>query len=173
MSVLAAVLRVGETPPIGAGMAPRVEAHLYDGGLPRLVAYRVREGPELERHPGAYALDFAAEPAYPVTDVLLALPDTRGLSSIGQRLDTLSTKAEANYGRDFGAMVFKTDVEWGSDGYGRLFEARSQLEAHPFDGQVTVTLTPAVTDEQAAALRANLDRLAGLTRVYVSDSDTE
>lgn len=173
MSTLAAVLRVGETPPIGTGMVPRVEAHLYDGGLPRLVAYRVTEGPELERYPGGYAPDFAAETTYPVTDVLLAIPEARALSSIGQRLDTLSTKAEANYGRDFGAMVFTTDVEWGSDGYGRLFEARSQLEAHPFDGQVTVTLTPGATDEQTAALRENLDRIAGPTRVYVSAENGE
>ncbi|MFC6973442.1 hypothetical protein ACFQL1_00265 [Halomicroarcula sp. GCM10025709] len=131
MTTLRAVVRLGDRPPLGEGMVPLVEAHLYGGGLARFVAFRVTDGPELERIPGAYAPDFGADPAYPVTDLLLALPETRGLSAVGQRLDTLSTKADANYGQSFDAMVFTTDVEWGSDGYGRLFEGRSQLEAHP------------------------------------------
>ncbi|MBX0294284.1 hypothetical protein [Haloarcula nitratireducens] len=171
MSVLAAVIRAGETPPIGAGMVPRTEAHLYADGLSRLVAFRVTDGPAFERIDGAYAPDLGDRPAYPVTDLLLAVPALRSLSSVGQRLDALSTKAEANYGRDFAAMVFTTAVEWGSDGYGRLFEARSQLEAHPFDGEITVTLTPAATDEQARALRSNLERIDGPTRVYAQSDE--
>ncbi len=172
MSVLAAVLRVGETPPIGAGMRPRFEAHLYGGGLPRFVGYRVDDGPRLVRLSGTYAPAFSESPAFPVTDLLLAVPECRALSAIAQRLDTLSTKAEANYGRDFTAMVFSTDVEWGSDGYGRLFEARSQLEAHLFEGEVSLTLTPGATADQRTALRANLDRIRGSTRVFTeADGD--
>jgi hypothetical protein len=168
MTVLSAVVRVGDRPPIGDGVVPQVEAHLYGTGLARFVAFDVAEGPELNRVPGAYAPDFAADPAYPVTDLLLALPATRALSSVGQRLDTLSTKAEANYGQSFEAMVFTTDVEWGSDGYGRLFEARSQLEAHPFEGIVSITLLDAATATQRNALRTNLDRIDGATRVLTT-----
>ncbi|WP_276271952.1 hypothetical protein [Haloarcula litorea] len=171
MSSLAAVLRVGERPTVGLGLRPRVEAHLYTGGVPRLVAFRVTDGPELTRVPGAYAPDFGAEPPSPVTDLLLAVPELREPSAVAQRLDTLSTKAEANYGRDFAGMVFTSDVEWGSDGYGRLFEARSQLEAHEYAGVVTATLTPAAAGEQASAIRTNLDRLDAATRVYTPERD--
>ncbi|WP_324758035.1 hypothetical protein [Haloarcula montana] len=171
MTALRAVVRFGEHQPLGEGVVPLVEAHLYGDGLARFVAFRVTDGPELERVPGAYAADFDADPAYPVTDLLLAFPETRGLSSVGQRLDTLSTKAEANYDQSFEAMVFTTDVEWGSDGYGRLFEGRSQLEAHPFDGVATVTLLPGASERQREGLRANLDRLDGTTAVYTADSD--
>lgn len=166
MSALAAVLRVGERPQIGPGAVPTLEAHLYAGTVPRFVAFRVTDGPELDRVSGAYAPAFDRDPPYPVTDVLLAFEATRALSTISQRLDTLSTKAEANYGRTFEEMVFSTAVEWGSDGYGRLFEARSQLEAHPYEGVVAATVTPAATEDQRAALLSNLDRLDGDTRVY-------
>jgi hypothetical protein len=171
MTALRAVVRIGEQPPLGDGVVPQVVAHLYGTGLARFVAFRVTDGPELIRVPGAYAADFEAEPAYPVTDLLLALPETRALSSAGQRLDTLSTKAEANYGQSFEAMVFTTDVEWGSDGYGRLFEGRSQLEAHPFDGVATATLLDGASERQREALATNLDRLDGTTAVYTADGD--
>jgi len=166
MSALAAVVRIGERPQIGSGAIPAVEAHLYAGTVPRFVAFRVTDGPELERVSGAYAPAFDREPPYPVTDILLAFEVARALSAISQRLNTLSTKAEANYDRSFREMVFATAVEWGSDGYGRLFEARSQLEAHPFEGVVEATVTPAATEDQRAALVANLDRIDGTTRVY-------
>lgn len=171
MTALRAVVRLGERPPLGDGMIPVLEAHLYGTGLARFVAFRVTDGPEFTRVSGAYAPDFDADPAYPVTDLLLALQETRALSSVAQRLDTLSTKAEANYGQSFEAMVFTTDVEWGSDGYGRLFEGRSQLEAHPFDGVATVTLLDGASETQRDALAANLDRLDGTTALYTADSD--
>jgi hypothetical protein len=169
MGALAAVVRVGKTRPIGRGMEPLVEAHLYGGGLARFVAFQVADDLSLDRVAGAYAPDLDSDTPHPITDILLALPETRAQSSISQRLDTLSTKAEANYGRTFEEMVFSSDVEWGSDGYGRLFEARSQLEAHPYEGAITLTLTPAATPAQERALRANLDRLPATTRVYTAD----
>lgn len=169
MSTLAAVVRIGEARPIGQGMDPLVEAHLYGGGLARFVAFRVTDDLRLDRVDGAYAPTLGADTPHPITDVVLAVPEARAQSSISQRLDTLSTKAEANYGRSFEEMVFSSDVEWGSDGYGRLFEARSQLEAHPYDGEIALTLTPAATPEQRRALRANLDRLPATTRAYTAD----
>ena len=171
MSVLAATIYVGEPPPLGPGFVPRVEAHLYGGGVPRLVAFEVTDGPSLERVSGAYAPDLGAETPHPVTDLLLAVGPLRAYSSVGQRLDTLSTKAAANYGRDFTAMVFTTNVEWGSDGYGRLFEARSQLEAHPYDGSVRLVLFDGASEQTAAGLRANLRRLDADTRVLTAAED--
>jgi hypothetical protein len=166
MSTLTGVVHVGAAPPIGGGLRPAAVAHLYDGGLPRFVAYEVSstgEGPpRLDPVPGAYAPDVDDEPAYPITDLLLALH--RSGSSIAQRLDTLSQKASANYGRSFREMVFASDVEWGSAGYGRLFEARSQLEAHEYEAVVAVGCDPGVSEGVRAALADNLERLSGPTR---------
>jgi hypothetical protein len=117
---------------------------------------------------GAYAPEFEGETrAYPITDLLLATH--REGSAIEQRLDVLSEKARANYGQDFRAMVFASDVEWGSDGYGRLFEARSQLEAHPVESAVTVGFHPGVDEGAAASIRANLARLDGPTAQFEAD----
>jgi hypothetical protein len=166
VSTLTAVVHVGTPPPLGGGIQPAVVAHLYDGGLPRFVAYEVTtdgEGPpRLTPVDGAYAPAFEDDPAYPVTDLLLALH--RSGSAIAQRLDTLSRKAEANYGRTFREMVFASDVAWGSDGYGRLFEARSQLEAHPYEAVVAVGCYPGASEESRRALAENLDRIDGPTR---------
>lgn len=174
MSALTAVVHVGSRPPLGGGVRPSTVAHLYGGNLPRFVAYEVTgdgDGPpRLDPVGGAYAPDFEAEPPSPITDLLLALE--RAGSSIAQRLDTLSAKAEANYGRTFREMVFTSDVKWGSDGYGRLFEARSQLEAHPFEDAVTVGTYPGVDEGVRTALAANLDRIDGPTH-WLSDADPE
>lgn len=166
MSPLTAVVHVGDPPPLGGGTQPSVVAHLYEGGLPRFVAYEVSTGgagpPRFTPVDGAYAPVFEDDPAYPLTDLLLAL--YRSGSAIAQRLDTLSQKAAANYGRTFGEMVFTSDVEWGSDGYGRLFEARSQLEAHPYEAVVAVGCYPGANEESRRALAENLERIDGPTR---------
>ena len=166
MSVLTAVIHVGPAPPLGGGVRPGFVAHLYDDGLPRFVAYDVSSDgdgpPRLEAVTGAYAPKLDAETAYPVTDLLLALH--RSGSAITQRLDTLSEKARANYGRTFREMVFSSDVEWGSDGYGRLFEARSQLEAHPFEDVIAVGFDASVTPEARRAIVDNLARIDGSIR---------
>lgn len=175
MSALTAVVYIGRRPPIGGGLQPAVVAHLYEGGLPRFVAYEIseREGapPAMESVDGAYAPEFEGEEeAYPITDLLLATH--REGSSITQRLDVLSEKARVNYGRNFREMVFTSDVEWGSDGYGRLFEARSQLEAHPLESAVTVGLHPGIDDKSRAAIVANLERLDGPTAQFkAAESD--
>ena len=165
MSALTAVVHVGPRPPLGGGLQPAVVAHLYGGALPRFVAYEVagREDgpPRMNPVSGAYAPDFETDRPYPITDLLCALG--RSGSSIAQRLDTLSAKAEANYGRSFREMVFSSDVEWGSDGYGRLFEARSQLEAHPYEDAVAVGAYPGIGEGVRAALADNLDRIDGPT----------
>jgi len=172
MSALTAVVHVGSRPPLGGGLQPAAVAHLYGASLPRFVAYEVSADgdgpPRMDPVSGAYAPDFAAEPPHPVTDLLLALG--RSGSSIAQRLDTLSAKAEANYGRTFREMVFSSDVEWGSAGYGRLFEARSQLEAHPYEDAVTVAVYPGADKAVRSALAANLTRLDGPT-TWLDDPD--
>jgi hypothetical protein len=174
MSALTAVVYIGGQPPIGGGLQPAVVAHLYEGGLPRFVAYEVteREGapPAMDPIDGAYAPEFEAAESYPITDLLLGTH--RDGSEIAQRLDVLSEKARANYGRGFREMVFTSDVEWGSDGYGRLFEARSQLEAHPVETTVVVGFHPGVSEDISAAIVANLDRIDGPTAQFEArDSD--
>lgn len=154
---LSAVLAFGERSPLGGGLDPAVVAHLHEGGVPRFLAYEVRGDGTLDRVPGAYVPEFEADPAYPVTDLILAT--RRELSSVGQRLDVLSTKAEANYGAPFREKVFSSEVEWGTDGYGRHFEARSQLEAHPLDGAVSVAFFPGISDPARSAIADNLARL--------------
>jgi hypothetical protein len=177
MSALTAVVYVGAQPPIGGGLQPAVVAHLYEGGLPRFVAYEVteREGapPAMDAVGGAYAPEFeAGDDAHPITDLLLATH--RDGSAIAQRLDVLSEKARANYGRDFREMVFTSTVEWGSDGYGRLFEARSQLEAHPFESAVTVAFHPGVGEDVRVAITANLERIDGPTAQFgAGESDQQ
>ncbi|RXK49057.1 hypothetical protein [Halorientalis pallida] len=174
MSALTAVVQIGTAPPLGGGVEPAVVAHLYEGGIPRFLAYEVTsgadgdpaastgsDGPHLSRIPGAYAPPIEDDTAYPLTDLLLGT--YREGSAITQRLDTLSQKAQANYGRTFREMVFASDVEWGSDGYGRLFEARSQLEAHPVEAVVAVGFLPGVSDEVRLAIEENRDRLDGAT----------
>ena len=175
MSALTAVVQIGAAPPLGGGVEPAVVAHLYEGGIPRFLAYEVTSeagddgasgdasvgGPDLTRIPGAYAPPIEDDTAYPLTDLLLGTH--REGSAITQRLDTLSRKAEANYGRTFREMVFASDVEWGSAGYGRLFEARSQLEAHPVEAVVAFGFLPGVSDEVRLAIEENRDRLDGET----------
>lgn len=168
MSSLTAVVYVGERPPLGGGLQPRMLAHLYEGGVPRFVAYEVdADGsgpPRLDPLAGAYAPPIESDPSYPITDLLLAT--YREGSAITQRLDVLSEKARANYGRDFQRMVFASDVEWGSDGFGRLFEARSQLEAHPYDAAVWVGFHAGVDTALEDAITANLDRLDAPTASF-------
>ena len=59
-------------------------------------------------------------------------------STAGQRLRVLSTKAEANAGVSLRERVFSSDTARETPGYGRHFEARSQLEAHPYEAVVAV-----------------------------------
>ena len=164
MSSLVAVVHVGRVPPLGGGMHPSVVAHWYEGGVSRLLAYEVGEDGTLSRVPGAYAPDLGEEPSHPVTDLLLAL--AREHSAVAQRLDTLDTKAEANYGAGFREKVFDSQVAWGSDGYGRHFEARSQLESHPYEGRIAVGVDPDAPAAVERALAANLDRLDAPTVAY-------
>jgi hypothetical protein len=164
MTVLTAVVHIGSAPPLGGGLRPRVVAHFYEDTLPRALAYEVTGDGTLERVPGAFAPDLDAERSYPVTDLLLAT--ARDLSSIADRLNTLDTKARANYGSGFREKVFDSDTAWGSAGYGRHFEARSQLEAHPYEGRVVAGTHPDAGDRLRAALAANLDRLDAPTAAY-------
>lgn len=164
MSALVAIVHVGSVPPLGGGMRPSVVAHWYEGGVSRLLAYEVGEDGSLARVAGAYAPDLDEDPSYPVTDLLLAL--AREHSTVAQRLDTLDTKAEANYGTGFREKVFDSRVAWGSDGYGRHFEARSQLESHPYEGRIAVGVDPAAPAAVERALAANLERLDAPTVAY-------
>lgn len=173
MSSLTAVVQIGARPPLGGGVQPAVIAHLYEGGVPRFVAYTVdADGsgpPRLEPLEGAYAPPLDTEPSYPITDLLLATH--RAGSSIAQRLDVLSEKARANYGRTFREMVFASDVEWGSDGFGRLFEARSQLEAHPYEAVVAVGTYSGINTDLERAIEDNLDRIDGPTETLGVTTD--
>jgi hypothetical protein len=164
MSRLTAVVHVGTAPPLGGGLSPRVLVHWYEDAFPRALAYTPAEDGTLTRVPGTFAPDLAADPSYPVTDVLLAT--ARELSAVGERLDVLDTKARANYGTGFEGKVFENDVAAGSAGYGRHFEARSQLESHRFEGRVVVGVTPGTGERLRTALRANLDRLDAETAAY-------
>lgn len=161
---LTAVFHFGSRPALGDGIDAAHVVHLHEDGVPRFLAYAAEPNGDLARIPGAYAPDLDAEPSYPVTDLLLAL--RREGSAIAERLDVLDTKARANYGTGFREKVFDSDVEWGSDGYGRHFEARSQLEAHPYDGAVVVGLHPGVGDAARAAIVANLGRLDAETETF-------
>ena len=162
--MLTAVVHVGEPAPIGAGFEPAVVAHLHENGLPRFVAYELDATGDLDRVPGAYAPDPDAEPPHPITDLLLALyPEG---SSVAQRLDALSTKAEANYGASLREKVFDSDVAPGTPGWGRHFEARSQLESHPYEAVIAVGLLPGAGDAMREALEANLDRLDAPVRRF-------
>ncbi len=163
MSALTGVLQVGSDPPIGGGIRPELTVHCYEGPLARLVVHEVDDDGSLHRIEGAYVPDLAADPSYPVTDVLLAAR-MEG-SAAAQRLRTLDRKAEANYDTGFRAKVLGSDVARGSPGYGRLFEARSQLEAHPYEGTVTAAFYPGASEELRGAVRANLDRLDARTRL--------
>lgn len=171
MSRLTAVVHVGADPPLGGGIQPAVVAHLYEGGVPRFVAYEVAADgtgpPRLRSIDGAYAPPTESNPSYPVTDLLLAT--YREGSAITQRLDVLSEKARANYGRSFREMVFSSDVEWGSAGFGRLFEARSQLEAHPFEAVVAVGFHAGIGDDLRTAIEANLERIDGSTHALAAE----
>jgi hypothetical protein len=164
MSSLVAIIHVGGVPPIGGGMRPSVVAHWYANGVSRLLAYDVSNSGMLERISGTYAPDLDEDPSYPITDLLLAT--ARGHSSIAQRLDTLDTKAEANYGVGFREKVFDSQVAWGSDGYGRHFEARSQLESHSYDGRIAVGIVPGTQTAIEQSLAANLERLDASTVTY-------
>jgi hypothetical protein len=154
---LTAVLHLGSRPPLGGGLDTSHVVHCHEDGVPRFLAYELAPDGALERVPGAYAPDLDAEPSYPVTDLLLAL--RREGSAAGQRLDVLDTKARANYGTGFREKVFDSDVEWGSDGYGRHFEARSQLESHPYEGVVGVGFHAGAGERVRAAVADNLSRL--------------
>lgn len=156
VSRLVATLTFGREPALGGGVEPTAIAHYYAEPVPRALGYLVRASGELERVAGAYAPDIEADPAYPVTDLILALAPE--LSSIAGRIEILNTKAAANYGVGFREKAFDSDVAWGSDGYGRHFEARSQLEAHPLDGIVSYADLGA-GNKLATALADNLARL--------------
>jgi hypothetical protein len=161
---LTAVLHLGSRPALGGGLDPSHVVHLHEDGVPRLLAYAVQPDGDLERVPGTYAPDLDTDPSYPVTDLLLAL--RREGSAAAQRLDTLDTKARANYGTGFREKVFDSDVEWGSDGYGRHFEARSQLESHPYEGAVVVGFHPGASDAARLAIADNLTRLDAATETF-------
>lgn len=162
--MLSAVLYVGEPAPLGGGFEPTVVVHLHEEGLPRFVAYERDGSGDLRKVPGAYAPDPAEEPPHPITDLLLALyPEG---SSIAQRLEALTTKAEANYGKTLREKVFESDVGRESSGWGRHFEARSQLEAHPYEAVVAVGLLEAVGDPIRTAIEANLERLEAPIRRF-------
>lgn len=162
--MLSAVVHVGEPAPLGGGFEPAAVAHLHESGVPRFLAYELDGAGDLQRVPGAYAPDPEEEPPHPVTDLLLALyPEG---SSVGQRLAALSTKAEANYGATLRRKIFDSDVARGSPGYGRHFEARSQLEAHRYEAVVAVGLLPGIGEGMRGALEANLERLDAPVRRF-------
>lgn len=160
--MLRAVVYVGDTAPIGEGFEPAYIAHLHGDGVPRFVAYEVKGTGDLERVPGAYAPDPTEEPPHPITDLLVALyPEG---SEAGQRLDVLSTKAEANAGITLQERVFSSDTERDTPGYGRHFEARSQLESHPYEAAIAVGFLPGIDDGLRSAIEWNLERLDAATR---------
>jgi len=162
--VLRAVVHVGDPAPLGEGFEPAVVAHLHGDGLARFVAYEVHADGTLERVPGAYAPDPGEEPPHPITDLLVALYPEGSVA--GQRLEVLSTKAEANSGVTLRERVFASDTERETPGYGRHFEARSQLEAHPYEAVVAVGTLPGIDERLRAAIEANLERLDAPTRRF-------
>jgi hypothetical protein len=162
MSALTAVVRIGTRPPLGGGIEPAYVAHLYGVEWPRFVLYEVRStndaaGPVLDRLSGTYAPAFEGERSYPLTDLVLASAFER--SAIGDRIAVLDTKARASYRVSFREKVLDGDVSRGSPGYGRFFEARSLLEAHPYDGAITVGLQPGLAPVVETGLRENAARL--------------
>lgn len=171
MSALTAIVQIGSRPPLGGGIVPAVVCHCYAGGWPRFVAYEVRSdasGPALDRIPGAYAPEFDNEESYPLTDLLIATRPSG--SAAADRIDVLSTKAAANYGWSLREKVFAGDVARGSPGYGRLFEARSQLETHPYEGVIVVSVLPGIEPRIRQAIRANADRLDATVEVLEAGS---
>jgi hypothetical protein len=168
---LTAVLHLGSRPALGGGLEASHVVHLHEDGVPRLLAYATQPDGDLTRVPGTYAPDLDADPSYPVTDLLLAL--RREGSAAAQRLDTLDTKARANYGTGFREKVFDSDIEWGSDGYGRHFEARSQLESHPYEGAVVVGFHPGASDDARLAIADNLTRLDAATETFRAAAGAE
>ena len=162
--MLSAVVHVGEPAPLGGGLEPAVVAHLRGGGVPRFVAYEVRSDGSLERVPGAYAPDPGEAPPHPVTDLLVALYPEGSVA--GQRLEVLSTEAEANAGVGLRERVFASDTDRETPGYGRHFEARSQLEAHPYEAAVAVGVLPGIDDAMRRAIEANLERLDAPVRRF-------
>lgn len=167
---LTAVIHLGERPALGGGLDPSHVVHLHEDGVPRLLAYALDGDGTLERVPGAYAPALDADPSYPVTDLLLAL--RRDGSAAAQRLDVLDTKARANYGTGFREKVFDSDVDWGSAGYGRHFEARSQLESHSYEGVVAVGFHPDMGETARLAIADNLARLDAETETLGSHAGT-
>lgn len=172
MSVLTAVIRIGARPPLGGGIEVSYIAHLYGAEWPRFVLYEVRAddaaGPVLDRLPGTYAPAFEAERSYPLTDLVLA--SAPGKSAVGDRIGVLDTKARANYGVSFRKKVLGDEVSRGSPGYGRLFEARSLLEAHPYDGAITLCLQPGLAPAVETGLRGNAARLEATIDVLEAGS---
>ncbi|KAB7513737.1 hypothetical protein DM867_07950 [Halosegnis rubeus] len=154
MSRLVATVTFGRRPAIGSGIEPVAVAHGYAEPMARFLGYNLTDDGTLDRVPGAYAPVLGDRPSV-VTDLLLALAPE--LSSIADRIGTLDTKSRVNYGVDFREKAFDSAVGWGSDGYGRHFEARSQLESHPIDGAVAVACYG--SGELCRAIEANLDRL--------------
>lgn len=154
VSRLVATLTFGRRPTLGSGIEPVAVAHGYAEPMARFLGYELAGDGTLDRVPGAYAPVLDERPS-PVTDLLLALAPE--LSSIADRIITLDTKSRVNYGVDFREKAFDSAVGWGSDGYGRHFEARSQLESHPIDGAVAVACHG--DGELCRAIEANLDRL--------------
>lgn len=176
MSALTAVVRLGSRPPLGGGIEPSHVAHLYGSAWPRFVLYEVRPadgstagaggtGPGLVRD-GTYASAFDADTPSPLTDLLLATAPER--SAVSGLLATLDTKARANYDTSFREKIVEGDVSRGSPGYGRLFEARSQLEAHPYDGLVVVSFLAGVAPTVENAIRANAARLDADVEILAS-----
>jgi hypothetical protein len=185
MSALTAVIHIGSRPPLGSGITPSHVAHCYGTEWPQFVLYEVgpangdgngtdsdgdedsrtesgsedggAAGPDLRWLPGAYAPAFEAERSYPLTDLLLAAAPRK--SAVGDLLGALDTKARANYGVGFREKVLEADVSRGSPAYGRLFEARSQLEAHPYNGAIVVGTHAGVAPAVSDGLRANAARI--------------
>jgi len=165
MSALTAVVRLGSRPPLGGGIEPSHVAHLYGSAWPRFVLYEVRSGedsshgaagPDLARV-GTYAPALEAGRSYPLTDLLLAIAPEK--SAVSDLLGVLDTKATANYGTSFREKVLRGDVSRGSPAYGRFFEARSQLEAHPYEGVLVVGFHVGVGSDVEEEIRDNAARL--------------
>ncbi len=154
MSRLVATVTFGRRPTLGAGIEPIALAHGYAEPMARFLGYDLTDDGNLDRVPGAYAPVLDDRPSV-VTDLLLALAPE--LSSIADRIQTLDTKSRVNYGVDFREKAFDSAVGWGSDGYGRHFEARSQIESHPIDGAVAVACYG--NGGLCQAIERNLDRL--------------
>ncbi|MES3516864.1 MAG: hypothetical protein PPP58_04275 [Natronomonas sp.] len=155
--MLTSVVHVGEPAALGVGVQPSVIVHLHEGGLPRMLAYELEDDGTLDRVPGTYTPDPTEEPPHPITDVLLGLCPEGSVA--GQRLRTLSQKAAANASVSFREKIFGGDIGPETPGYGRHFEARSQLEAHRYQQAIVVGYLPGISDSMRSAIEANLTRL--------------